>query len=642
MGAVVHPHVCTVEIPHHVPGDKVADDIVVISYHNHGDGSAIDTLLLPCRDLGKQPAATVLDAPFEDPIDQSADNTSPNLDNSLGNKSEHDVPMNDIFAAPSGYSAHQSAGDAALTTHQNPEDQSAVEAPVNASNGITHQAAEDDHLTRSTSPGGQLAEAILVTPYEFSEDKAAEITSDHNPSHQPVDDASVISDHRLERKASEDKPGDSNFTVSHQDLVDQLSDEALVISRYEAENSPAKGDLQPRRSVSRTISDDYQLVSSDDLGPETQDEVPKPSDHDPEVKFGKDVSVASGENSGDKPSGNANLELAHEKDHSDESNALLVTKDETDNIPAGETSIEPLHDSGHQIGNGIVVLDRSEDKSAGHAFAVSNHKIKGKEEGESPLATSEAAESPYPNDAVVLPDASGLKQINGVAPSSGHGFGRQRDDDIHLALSHRPEVRPLDNVLLASSHDSGDQSTDESLIISYHDSESQPAKNDLLIISNTLNHQPVGDADLALSQTWNDQPEDGSLVVSPYAFAPHLLRLNTVSKPNQLLAKALTQMRAVRDDYATAAYIDSFNWSTIVDLVKNLSEKAAYKWQPEVFYIVVFRSRVKPNTNRVDLGLMDADAHEEAMESGGLLKYWFGVPDANCRNLATCKSRMTL
>ena len=643
MGTVVHPHVCTVEIPHHVPRDKVADDIVVISYHNHGDGSAVDALLLPCRDLGKQPVATVLGAPFEDPIDQSADNTPPNLDNNLGNKSAHDVPMNDIFAAPSGNSPQQSPGNAALPPQRNPEDHPPVEAPLNATNGTTHQAAEDDHLTRSTPPGGQLAEAILVTPYEFSEDKPAEITSDHDPRHQPVDAASVVSGHRLEEKASEDKPADSNFTVSHQGLVDQPSDEALVISRHEAESSPAKVDLQSRHSVSRTISDDYQLISIDDLGPETRNEVPKASDHYPEVKFGKEVLTASGKNSGNEPSDNASLELAHEKDHSDESNALLVAKDETNNTPAGEKSIEPLHDSEHQIGNGALVPNRSEDKSAGHAFAVSKHEVKGKEEGEILLATSEAVEIPYLNDAVVLLDASGLKHIDEVAPNSDHGFGRQRDDDIHLALSHHPEVRPLDNVLLASSHDSGDQSTDESLIISYHDSEAQPAKDDLLIVSNTLNHQPAGDADLALSKKWNDQPEDDSLVVSPYAFAPHLLRLNTVSQPNQFLAKALTQMRAVRDDYATAAYIDSFNWSTIVNLVQNLSEKAAYKWQREVFYIVVFRSRVKPNTNRVDLGLMDADAHEEAMESGGLLKYWFGVPDANCRNLATCKLwRMTL
>lgn len=644
MAAVVHPHVCTVEVPHHVPGDKVADDIVVISYHNHGDGSAIDALLLPCRDLGKQPAATVLGVPSEDPIDQSADKTAPNLDDSLGHKSERDVPINSIFAAPSGNSAHQSAGDAALTPHHNPEDQSAVEAPVSTSNGTTHQAAENDHSTRSSLPGGELAEAILVTPHEDSEDQSAEVTSDHDPSHQPIGDTPVTS-HRPEEKASEDKPADSNLTGSQQDLVDQPSDETLVIARHEADNSPAKEELQSQhRGSGTTLSDDYQLVSFDDLESETQEEVPKTSDHYPEAKSGKDVVLsASGKTSGDKPSGNASLELADETNHNDESNTLLVVQDETDNARAGETSIKPLNDPEHQIENGILVPDRSEDKFAENAFTVSNHDINAKEEGENLLATSEIAESHHSNDAVVLPDASGLKHTDEVAPSSDHESGRHRDDDVDLALSHHPEVRPVDNVLLASSHDSGNQSAGESLIIAYHDSKAQPAKDDLLIISNTLNHQPAIDPNLAISKEWNDQPEDDSLVVSPYAFAPHLLRLNTVSKPNQLLAKALTQMRAIRDDYATAAYIESFNWSTIVDHVKNLSEKAAYEWQPETFYIVVFRSRVKPNTNRVDLGLMDADAHEEAMESGGLLKYWFGVPDVNCRNLATCKfSRTTL
>jgi hypothetical protein len=33
---------------------------------------------------------------------------------------------------------------------------------------------------------------------------------------------------------------------------------------------------------------------------------------------------------------------------------------------------------------------------------------------------------------------------------------------------------------------------------------------------------------------------------------------------------------------------------------------------------------------------LDAFSHQEAMASGGLLKYWYGVKDQSRRNLATC------
>lgn len=34
--------------------------------------------------------------------------------------------------------------------------------------------------------------------------------------------------------------------------------------------------------------------------------------------------------------------------------------------------------------------------------------------------------------------------------------------------------------------------------------------------------------------------------------------------------------------------------------------------------------------------LVNRHSHAEATQSGGLLKYWFGVPDTEGRNLATC------
>lgn len=639
MGAAVHPQVCTVDVPYHAPTEKVTDDVVVISYHNDGDRSAIDALLLPCRGLPKQPAATVLGLPDEDAIDQSADNALPILCDDHGDKSERDVLVDNISAVPSSDPGHQSAGDTVLIPHHNPDDQSADEAAVAPCNGPNHQAADDGHLVRSLTPGGQVAEPNFVTPHHDSEDKYAEIPSHHDPGHQPADDTHLISNHHREgEEISEDKPADDGLRVSQQDRVDQLSDDAFVISCHKLENPPVTEVLQIRDSVSRITPDnDDRLVTFQDPGPKAPDEALICSHHCAEVKPGIHVLTGSGNNSGDQRSGDASLAFDHELELSPEDDNLLVTRNDTEKKSAENTCIESFHDSERKIAEEISVLNKSEDTPTGYVFAVSKDELRGKGEDDSVLATIDKLEDHHPSDAEVFSYVSAHKHTDETVPTSNHGSGRPCGNEVHQALPHHPEVQPPDHALLASPRDLGDQLVDESLVISSHDSGEPPAKDALLIISNALNEQPAGGAHSALSNGSDDHPADDLLVVSPYAFAPHLLRLETVSKPNQLLARALTQMRAVRDDYATAAYIESFNWSAIVDSLTILSEKAAYKWQPEVFYIVVFRSRVRPVTNRVDLGLMDAKAHEEAMQSGGLLKYWFGVPDANCRNLATCK-----
>ena len=129
----------------------------------------------------------------------------------------------------------------------------------------------------------------------------------------------------------------------------------------------------------------------------------------------------------------------------------------------------------------------------------------------------------------------------------------------------------------------------------------------------------------------------GPLIVSPYESPSHLLDLNTVSKPNQLLAQVLTLLHSTRSDYATAPYVDSFNWTTVIEsLATLLKVNDDFEWQSEAFYIIVFRSQVPPTTDRSHLLALDELSHAEAMESGGLLKYWFGMPDAKGRNLATC------
>ena len=126
------------------------------------------------------------------------------------------------------------------------------------------------------------------------------------------------------------------------------------------------------------------------------------------------------------------------------------------------------------------------------------------------------------------------------------------------------------------------------------------------------------------------------LVVSPYVTIPHLLDLRHLDESPKLLAKALTVLQSVREDYATAPYHLSFNWDAVAGQLKSLLEISKYQWKRQQFYIVVFRSQLPPTTDRIHLGRLDQKSHAEATKSGGLLKYWFGLPDASGRNLATC------
>ena len=131
------------------------------------------------------------------------------------------------------------------------------------------------------------------------------------------------------------------------------------------------------------------------------------------------------------------------------------------------------------------------------------------------------------------------------------------------------------------------------------------------------------------------------LVVSPYTTLPHLLDLRTLKEPQKLLAKSLTVLHSTREDYATAPYHQSFNWDAVIDQLRSLLDSSNYQWNRQHFYIVVFRSQIPPTTDRTHLIELDQRSHAEATRSGGLLKYWFGLPDGNGRNLATCTFSFT-
>lgn len=127
------------------------------------------------------------------------------------------------------------------------------------------------------------------------------------------------------------------------------------------------------------------------------------------------------------------------------------------------------------------------------------------------------------------------------------------------------------------------------------------------------------------------------LTVSPYTSRPHLLDLNTLTRSQSFFTKALTLLSPVTHAYATEPYIDSFNWDAVFSTLAEAVKDNAFEWTNQFFYVVVFRSQVPPSTDRSQLAELDKRAHMEAMRSGGLLKYWFGLPDDDGRNLATCK-----
>jgi hypothetical protein len=134
---------------------------------------------------------------------------------------------------------------------------------------------------------------------------------------------------------------------------------------------------------------------------------------------------------------------------------------------------------------------------------------------------------------------------------------------------------------------------------------------------------------------------DDRLIASPYNDPGNLLDLKRLETPYQLLAKALTIFKPIRDDYAVAPYIESFNWQAVVDFLRDLSIAEGYQWKKQRFYVVTFRSTLKPVIDNQRLHDLDYHSHQEAMASGGLLKYWFGSKSEKHQNLATCKWQLT-
>ncbi|KAG6862261.1 hypothetical protein C0995_002192 [Termitomyces sp. Mi166 len=104
-------------------------------------------------------------------------------------------------------------------------------------------------------------------------------------------------------------------------------------------------------------------------------------------------------------------------------------------------------------------------------------------------------------------------------------------------------------------------------------------------------------------------------------------RLPNIDPASLSLHKALHHFKPVDADYAGKHYGEAFNWSQLV-----LPEDEEREW-----YCVIFRSKRKSGSDGGALYDADKVAHEEAIRNGGLILYWYGIPDPiTGMNLATC------
>ncbi|KAI9268985.1 hypothetical protein BDA99DRAFT_603178 [Phascolomyces articulosus] len=113
---------------------------------------------------------------------------------------------------------------------------------------------------------------------------------------------------------------------------------------------------------------------------------------------------------------------------------------------------------------------------------------------------------------------------------------------------------------------------------------------------------------------------------SPEDLANFIESLRPVDKT--LLDKALPHFHVITDDYVHASILDAFNWD---ETAQWLGKETEGEW-----FIVAFRSVRKADADSKLLYEADARAQQEAVHSGGLLKYWYGDLNEHRECLAMC------
>ncbi|KAJ3391037.1 hypothetical protein HDU80_011130 [Chytriomyces hyalinus] len=95
-----------------------------------------------------------------------------------------------------------------------------------------------------------------------------------------------------------------------------------------------------------------------------------------------------------------------------------------------------------------------------------------------------------------------------------------------------------------------------------------------------------------------------------------------------LIEKGLPHFHAITENYFETRLPDTFNWD---EVASRLGKEWAGEW-----YIVAFRSVRNDRADAKALYEADGLAHKEALESGGLLKYWYGSLNERRQCLAMC------
>lgn len=128
--------------------------------------------------------------------------------------------------------------------------------------------------------------------------------------------------------------------------------------------------------------------------------------------------------------------------------------------------------------------------------------------------------------------------------------------------------------------------------------------------------------------------------ISPYEEEQYRVDTCNIQLCHRPVVDALAALRP-KNKYAALPYLGAFGWQEVMDRLRDNLEKKEQEWGGTEVYIIAFRSKRREVNNDGHTRLLeglDRASVLEAVQSGGLLKYWFGTPDAAGYNLATCKS----
>ncbi|KAI8578406.1 hypothetical protein K450DRAFT_247770 [Umbelopsis ramanniana AG] len=117
-----------------------------------------------------------------------------------------------------------------------------------------------------------------------------------------------------------------------------------------------------------------------------------------------------------------------------------------------------------------------------------------------------------------------------------------------------------------------------------------------------------------------DIPEE---VTKQQTNIPHLRPIDYVFSE-----RSLKYLHTITAEYFRTPLTEAFNWN---EAAERLGEEQEGEW-----FIVAFRSIRNEQADHKKLYDADALAHEEAIRSGGLLKYWYGTLNENRECLAMC------